>query len=234
MLVGLDKEAGKGWGGGGGGGRGYDLKERKTWGREWGEGMQGSQSVISAGAERNECLLLGEACLTACSRGWVQHCGMTLLLNVCLCSYQIQRCSVCTGKRLRENGEYCIGKLVTVDIAVRFYAYIDRWDRGFCTQSIWWQGASAVTAGQVWCVPKTLFWPRYMQQHFGSFVGKLTDQLECSTECCYNLWSFKALLDLKVHFYFIIRVTEVCEWLKCGGAALIEEMAMLPGACSFH
>ena len=31
--------------------------------------------------EDEQCLLLGEACLAACSRGWVQHCGMTLLLN---------------------------------------------------------------------------------------------------------------------------------------------------------
>ena len=79
-------------------------------------------TVISAGAA---CLLPGEACLTACSRGWVQHCGMTLLLNVCLCSYQIQRCSVCTGKRSGENRVDCIGKLAPVDTAVLFYAHVE-------------------------------------------------------------------------------------------------------------
>ena len=29
-------------------------------------------------------LLLGEACLAACSRGWVKHCRMALLLNIFL------------------------------------------------------------------------------------------------------------------------------------------------------
>ena len=42
-------------------------------------------SVISAAAERKQCLLLGKAYLPACSRGWVQHCRMTLLLNVFVC-----------------------------------------------------------------------------------------------------------------------------------------------------
>ena len=49
-------------------------------------------NVISAAAERKQCLSLGEAYLAACSKGWVRHCGMTLLLNVfCLCSRQLQR-----------------------------------------------------------------------------------------------------------------------------------------------
>ena len=39
-------------------------------------------NVISADAEKKQCLLLGEACLAACSKGWVPPCGMTLLLNV--------------------------------------------------------------------------------------------------------------------------------------------------------
>ena len=45
--------------------------------------------------KKRQWLLLSEACLSACSRGWVsQHCGMTLLLNVsCLCSLQIHRLS---------------------------------------------------------------------------------------------------------------------------------------------
>ena len=73
-------------------------------------------TVISAGAA---CLLPGEACLTACSRGLVQHRRMAMLVNVfCLCFCQIQRCSVCRGKSF--------GKLVPVDTAVQFYAYIDR------------------------------------------------------------------------------------------------------------
>ena len=70
-------------------------------------------NVISAAAERKQCLfilfyfLLSEVCLAACSRGWVKHCGMTLLLNIfvlfCLGSRQIQRCSVCKRKRSEEN-----------------------------------------------------------------------------------------------------------------------------------
>ena len=51
-----------------------------------GEGEEGitklKTNVISVATKRKQCLLLGEACLAACSRGLVQHCGMTLLLNV--------------------------------------------------------------------------------------------------------------------------------------------------------
>ena len=61
-------------------------RKRKTWGRERGEGDEGitklKTNVISGAAERKHCLLLGEACLAACSRRWVQLCEMTLLLNV--------------------------------------------------------------------------------------------------------------------------------------------------------
>ena len=45
---------------------------RKTLGRERGEGDEGitklKTTVISAVAERKQCLLLGDACLAACSR----------------------------------------------------------------------------------------------------------------------------------------------------------------------
>ena len=55
------------WGGGGE----CDNKGRKTRGRERDEGDEGitqlKTNVISAAAERKQCLLLGEACLTACS-----------------------------------------------------------------------------------------------------------------------------------------------------------------------
>ena len=64
-----------------GGGGECDNKGRKTWGRETGEGDEGIMelkiNVILAAAERKQCLLLGAACLVACSRGWVQHCRMT-------------------------------------------------------------------------------------------------------------------------------------------------------------
>ena len=50
-----------------------DNKGRKTWGRERGEEGEGitklKTNVISAAAERKPCILLGEACLAACSRG---------------------------------------------------------------------------------------------------------------------------------------------------------------------
>ena len=77
MIVALGKEGGGGvtmrggrcGGGGLGGGDDEGITKLKT-------------SVISAAAERKQCLLLGGACLATCSRGWVQHCGMTLLLNV--------------------------------------------------------------------------------------------------------------------------------------------------------
>ena len=36
----------------------------------------------SAAAEMRICLLFCEACSTACSSEWVQHCGTTLPLNV--------------------------------------------------------------------------------------------------------------------------------------------------------
>ena len=102
-----------------------------------GEGMRGGEgdegitklktNVISAATERKQCLLLDEACLAACSRGWVQHCRMTLLLNIsCLCSCQIQRHSVCIGNKIGENGVDGIWKLVPVDTVVQFYAQTDR------------------------------------------------------------------------------------------------------------
>ena len=82
-------------------------------------------NVISAVALKKQCLLLCEACLAACSRGWVQHCRMTLLLNIfSLYSRQTQRCGVCTGKRSIENGVDCTGKLVPVDTVVQFYVHM--------------------------------------------------------------------------------------------------------------
>ena len=121
---------GKGDGDGGDWGE-CDRKGRKTWGRERGEGDEGitklKTNVNPTAAERKQCLLLGEACLAACSRGWLQHCGMTLLLNVfCLCSRQTQRCPVCTGKRSGENSVDFIGKLVPVDTVLRLSAHSDR------------------------------------------------------------------------------------------------------------
>ena len=53
---------------------------------EGGEGDEGitklKTNLISAAAKKKQCLLLGEVCLAAWSRGWVQHCGTILLLNV--------------------------------------------------------------------------------------------------------------------------------------------------------
>ena len=65
MLVALGKEDGKGEGG--------DNKGRRTLGRERGEIDEGIKklktNVISATAEKKQCLSLGEACLAACFRG---------------------------------------------------------------------------------------------------------------------------------------------------------------------
>ena len=83
-------------------------------------------NVISAAARKKQCLLLVEACLAACSRGWVLNCGVTLLLNIFLFVFhQSQRWSVCTGKRSRESKVDCMGKLVPVCTVVRFYAHTD-------------------------------------------------------------------------------------------------------------
>ena len=61
--------------GGWSGGQGCDNEGRKTWGRGWGERDEGitklKTNVISAATEGKQCLLFGEACLAACSRGWV-------------------------------------------------------------------------------------------------------------------------------------------------------------------
>ena len=107
MLISIDK--GDGSVGGGQYGKEEDMEERKRlplfpssmWDGD--EGITNLKTnVISSAAKRKQCLLLGEACLAACCRGWAQHCGMTLLLKVfCLCSLQIQRCSVCTGTQGR-------------------------------------------------------------------------------------------------------------------------------------
>ena len=52
--------------------------KKKTWGRrERGEGDEGitklKTNVIPTATERKQCVLLGEACLAACSRGWVRQ-----------------------------------------------------------------------------------------------------------------------------------------------------------------
>ena len=61
-------------------------------------------NVISAATERKKCLLLGEACLAACSRGWVQHCLMTLLLNVFVFLPNLEMVSVHREEEWREQG----------------------------------------------------------------------------------------------------------------------------------
>ena len=73
--------------------------------------------MISAAAQKTQCLLLGGVCLAACSRGWVQHCRMTLCLSAfCLCSHRTQRGIASTGKRNRENEVDGEGEKVPVDI----------------------------------------------------------------------------------------------------------------------
>ena len=113
------------WKTGKGGGGAVNMG-RKTWRRE--EGITKLKTnLISAAAKKKQYLLLGEVCLAACSKGWVRHRGMTLLLNgFCLSSRQIQRCSVCTGKRSGENRVDCIGKLLSADTVAQFYAHIGR------------------------------------------------------------------------------------------------------------
>ena len=101
-MMGVVQGVGWGWG------WRYDNKGKKTWGRERGKVEEGitklKTNVISPAAEVKQCLLLGGACLAACFRRWVQHCGMTLLLNVsCWRSRQILGRSVCTGKRSGDN-----------------------------------------------------------------------------------------------------------------------------------
>ena len=89
--------------------------------------------MISASAEKEQCLLLGEVCLAAGSRGWVQPFGMTSLLNVFRsCPRQSQKPSVCTENRSGEKGVDCTGKLV----ARHCGADTDRGDRGFCTMMV--------------------------------------------------------------------------------------------------
>ena len=48
--------------------------------RRW----QIGENKISAASEKKQCLLNFGVCLVTCSRGWVQHCGMTLHLLKCL------------------------------------------------------------------------------------------------------------------------------------------------------
>lgn len=112
----------------GGGREGHEDKGEE----DVGKGMRGGvmrggwvveskTNVILAVIKKKQRLLLGEARLAACSREWVQHCGMTLLLDLFCCSRQIQRHSVCTGKRSEEKKVDCMGKQVPADTVVRFY-----------------------------------------------------------------------------------------------------------------
>lgn len=65
-------------------GVGMTCKGRKTAGGDEGRGDEEitklKTNVISAATEEMQCLLLGEACLAVCSRGWLQHYGMILRL----------------------------------------------------------------------------------------------------------------------------------------------------------
>ena len=73
-------------------------------------------NMISAAVEKTPCLLPFGACLATCSRGWAQHCAMTLRLSAfCLGSRRILRWQVCTGKRSGENEADCMGRQVSVD-----------------------------------------------------------------------------------------------------------------------
>ena len=90
----------------------------------------------------------------------------------CLCSHQIQRCLVCTGKRREENGMDCTGKHVDV------YNYCTAVS---CTH--WYVKESVLYLirlemgthcrdhrTRVICF-ETSFWSQYVQQHSGSFAG---------------------------------------------------------------
>ena len=71
---------------------------------------------ISA-AGKPQCLLHFGVRLASCSRGWAQHCRMTVHLSAfCLCPRQIPRCIVCTGNRSGENKVDCMGKPVSEDL----------------------------------------------------------------------------------------------------------------------
>ena len=80
------------------------------WGRERGEVDEGmtklKTNVISAATERKQRLSLGEACLAACSKRWVQHCGMTLRLNVFLFVFKsnLEMLSLHREEERREQG----------------------------------------------------------------------------------------------------------------------------------
>ena len=83
MLVVFGK-GGRGWRG-----RVIIMEDMGEGNRGGGEGItKFDTNVTPAAAESKQYLLLGETCLAACSRGWVQHCGMTLhsrsSLHICV------------------------------------------------------------------------------------------------------------------------------------------------------
>ena len=104
----LGKEDGQGWGDGGGttirGGRYRGGDERK--------GIRGSQSWkqmwFQLPPKKKECLLLGEASLAACFRGWVQHFEMTLLLNIFVCALAKSRNAQSAQGKGTERKEWTV------------------------------------------------------------------------------------------------------------------------------
>ena len=125
-------------GGGGVSGRIHGEGERGREGNRMKEGGQGDNKVENKcdfSCRQKEAMSF--AWWTSSSSLFQRvgaHCGTTLLLNI-FCSYsrQIQRHSVCTGKRSGENRADCVGKLVPVDTVVPFYVHNGMRDR-FCTK----------------------------------------------------------------------------------------------------
>ena len=81
-------------------------------------------TVISAAAERKQCLLLGETCLAAYPRRWVQQCGMTS---------NIMYVMTCCRAHKEHRILHILSEATMATLDLRLYEYASR---SFCTPSL--------------------------------------------------------------------------------------------------
>ena len=106
-------------------------------GGQW-ETKEAKPNMILAATKKTQCFLLCGACLlAACSRGWVQHCGMMTFVPECLL--------LVFSERSRENEMDCMEQQVPADTVLSFthvlascrWISCKDWECNECGVAVW-------------------------------------------------------------------------------------------------